>query len=237
MSILKRLGRKPWVQRTLGTTAAGLMRLIMWSRRSTYYQPADIFDRVAADSPIIIAMWHGRHTMMPFIKKPEHRVKALISRHRDGEINATAAERLGIGTIRGSGDHGREFHRKGGVGAFREMLDALENGYIVALTADVPKVSRVAGLGIIKLAQMSGRKIYPVAIDTDRRIELDNWDKTVIHLPFGSFVAVAGDPISVAPGASDDELEAARKTLETNLNAATDRARAVADGHADIARG
>jgi len=37
------------------------------------------------------------------------------------------------------------------------------------MTADVPKVSRVAGLGIVKIAQMSGRPIYPVAIATRRR--------------------------------------------------------------------
>ncbi len=84
----------------------------------------------------------------------------LVSRHRDGEINAIAAERLGIGTIRGSGNHGSGFVHKGGVAAFQAMLDALNEGYSVALSADVPKVSRVAGLGIIKLAQMSGRPIY-----------------------------------------------------------------------------
>ena len=41
---------------------------------------------------------------------------------------AYAAERLGIGTVRGSGDHGRRFDLKGGVGAFREMVRAL--GYL-----------------------------------------------------------------------------------------------------------
>ena len=111
-------------------------------------------------------MWHGQHFLMPFIKRNDaaHRAKVLISRHRDGEINARAAEQLGIGTIRGSGAHNGEFHRKGGAAAFTEMLDALAQGYNVALTADVPKVARVAGLGIVKLAQHSGRPIYPAAI-------------------------------------------------------------------------
>ena len=76
--------------------------------------------------PAILVFWHGQHFMTPFIKtKESHRAKVLISRHRDGEFNAIAAERLGIGTIRGSGDHGSAFHRKGGVGAFREMVQAL----------------------------------------------------------------------------------------------------------------
>ncbi len=97
----------------------------------------------------------------------------LISRHRDGEFNAIAAERLGIGTIRGSGDHGSAFHRKGGVGAFKEMVRALEDKYNVAMTADVPKRSRVAGLGVIMLARESGRPIMPFAMATSRFIRLE----------------------------------------------------------------
>ena len=96
--------------------------------------------------PAIFAFWHGQHFMTPFIKtKESHRAKVLISRHRDGEFNAIAAERLGIGTIRGSGDHGGAFHRKGGVGAFQEMVRALEDDCNVATTADVPKRARVVG--------------------------------------------------------------------------------------------
>ena len=119
-----------------------------------------------------------------------------------------AAERLGVGTIRGSGAHGGELHRKGGVSAFREMLGALEEGYNVALTADVPKVARVAGLGIVKLAQHSGRPIYPVAIATSRRMELNNWDRTAINLPFGRGAGVAGEPIACRADADDAALEA-----------------------------
>ena len=63
-------------------------------------------------------------------------------------------------------------------------LTALKEGYNVAMTADVPKVARVAGLGVVKLAQHSGRPIYPVAMASSRRIELDNWDRSAINLPF-----------------------------------------------------
>lgn len=229
MSFWRRLGRKPAVQRAIGSTAAGALRFVMRTSKGSLIEPPDAYERIDSELPIIMAMWHGQHFMAPFAKKPHHRVKALLSRHRDGAINAIAAERLGIGTIRGSGDHGREFHRKGGVGAFREMLDALEQGYSVALTADVPKVSRIAGLGIIKLSQLSGRKIFGVALDSNRRIELDNWDKTAIHLPFARFVGVVAEPIGVPADASAEALEAARLLLQNRLNAATDRARAIAD--------
>jgi lysophospholipid acyltransferase (LPLAT)-like uncharacterized protein len=153
----------------------------------------------------------------------------LVSRHRDGEINAVAAERLGVGAIRGSGSHGGDFYKKGGVTAFGEIVAALQGGYNVALTADVPKVARVAGLGIVKIAQMSGRPILPVAIATSRRIELSNWDRTAINLPFGRGANVAGRLIHVPADADASTLELARRAVEEALNAVTQRAYELAD--------
>ena len=109
------------------------------------------------------------------------------------------------------------------------MLRAIEEGYNVALTADVPKVARVAGLGIVKLAQYSGRPIYPLAIASSRRVELDNWDHTAINLPFGRIAIVAGNPVSVPREIDDAALEAARLQVETEMNRATERAYAIAD--------
>jgi len=228
MSPLKRLVSSPAFQGVVGAAAAWYLRLVWLTNRKTI-EPADIYEKV--DLPAIIAMWHGQHFMAPFIKRgnPRHRAKVLISRHRDGEINARAAERLGVGTIRGSGAHNGEFHRKGGAAAFTEMLDALKEGYNVALTADVPKVSRVAGLGVVKLAQHSGRPIYPIAIASSRRIELDNWDKSAVNLPFGRTAMVAGAPITVARDADDKTLEDTRLAVERELNRVTERAYALAD--------
>jgi lysophospholipid acyltransferase (LPLAT)-like uncharacterized protein len=174
-------------------------------------------------------MWHGQHFLAPFIRRAGDRAKVLVSRHRDGEINALAAARLGIDPIRGSGHHGSGFIGKGGVNAFKEMVNALSEGCNVALTADIPKVARVAGLGIIKLASASGRPIYPIAIATSRRVELKNWDRTAINLPFGRGGGVAGEPVRVPADADAPALEAARRALEVALDAATARAYAIAD--------
>jgi lysophospholipid acyltransferase (LPLAT)-like uncharacterized protein len=218
----------PAVQKVAGTLAAGYLRLV-WKTNRVVIEPPDLYDWVESDLPVIVAMWHGQHFLVPFLKRERHRVKVLISRHRDGEINAIAAQRLGIETIRGSGDHGGEFHRKGGVPAFKAMLQALAEGYNMALTADVPKVSRVAGLGIVKLAQFSGRPIYPVAIATSRRIELDNWDRSAIGLPFGRGALIAGKAIRVAGDADAATLEATRQAVEAGLNTVTERAYALVD--------
>jgi lysophospholipid acyltransferase (LPLAT)-like uncharacterized protein len=229
MSWTKHLvGSRPF-QKTVGVVAAEYLRLV-WKTTRLVIEPEGIYERFDREAPVIIAMWHGQHFLAPFIKRAHDRGKVLVSRHRDGEINALAAERLGIGAIRGSGNHGRGFVGKAGVSAFKEMLSALEEGYSIALTADIPKIARVAGLGVVKLASASGRPIYPIAIATRRRLELDNWDRTAINLPFGRGAGVAGEPVRVPADADAAALESARRRLETSLNAATARAYALADG-------
>ena len=47
-------------------------------------------------------------------------------------------------SIRGSGSHGTDFAVKGGVSGFNALVRALQEGCSVAMTADIPKVSRVA---------------------------------------------------------------------------------------------
>ena len=224
----RRIGRRRWVKTAVGVAAAEYLRLVRLTSRFTI-EPVDAYERSEADMPIIVAFWHGQHFLAPVATKLEYRVKTLVSRHHDGEINAIAAERLGIGTIRGSGNHGSGFVHKAGVAAFQAMLDALAEGWSVALSADVPKVARVAGLGIIKLAQASGRPIYPGAIATSRRVVLDNWDRTTINLPFSRGAGVGAEPITVPRDADPNTLETLRRLLEDRLNAATQRAYALVD--------
>ncbi len=152
----------------------------------------------------------------------------MISRSYDADINAIAAEALGIGTIRGSGTHRKNFHEKGGVAATRQMIESLEQGINVAMTADVPKISRRAGLGVVSIAKYSGRPIYPVAIATSNRIILKrSWDKSSLHLPFGRAALVAGKPVIVPKDADDAAMQRARIEVEESLNRATARAEAL----------
>lgn len=227
MRLGRRLKNKPWVQKAVGTLAAEYLRFVWMTSRFTM-EPAEPFLLYEAQQPVIIAMWHGQHFLLPFLRR-QYRFKVLISRHSDGEINAVAAERLGVGTVRGSGDHGTRFNIKGGVAGFKGMLESLEQGWNMALTADVPKVSRVAGRGIIKLAQESGRPIFPVSLATSRRIVLNNWDRSEINLPFSRCGIVVGEPIRVPKDADTAMLQQARAMLEKALSAATERAHAIAD--------
>jgi lysophospholipid acyltransferase (LPLAT)-like uncharacterized protein len=222
--LLRNTLRSRWFQRAAGFLVAEYLRLV-WRTNKMSFDPPEIYAQVEPQMPAILVFWHGQHFLTPFIKTKEiHRAKVLISLHRDGEFNALAVERLGIGTIRGSGDHGSAFHRKGGVGAFMEMVRTLEEGYNVALTADVPKRARVVGLGLIKLAKESGRPIMPFAMATSRFIQLKNWDRTTINLPFGRGAVVGIEAIFVPPDADAETMEKLRAKVEATLNETTDRA-------------
>jgi lysophospholipid acyltransferase (LPLAT)-like uncharacterized protein len=228
MISVRRILSVPLAQRSLGVAIAEYLRMV-WVTSRFGIDPPDLYDRVAPELPVIVAMWHGQHFMMPFLKRREHAVKVLISRHRDGEVNAIAAERLGVKAIRGSGSRDGNFLGKGAIGGFRQMVEALEQGCNVALTADIPKVSRVAGRGIVQLARVSGRPIFPVAVATSRCLELDTWDHSVINLPFGRVIIVAGEPVRVGADPDHATLEEARRLVEARLNDTTARAYAIAE--------
>jgi lysophospholipid acyltransferase (LPLAT)-like uncharacterized protein len=223
----RRIASSRTAQRLVGFLAAEYLRLV-WFTNRLIVEPAGLYESVEPQQPVIVAMWHGQHFMVPFLSR-RHRVKVLISRHRDGEINAYAAQRLGIGVVRGSGDHGRRFDLKGGVAGFKSMLTALAEGYNMALTADIPKISRKAGLGIIKLARFSGRPIYPVAVVTSRRIVLKNWDRSAVNLPLGRIAIVSTAPVIVPQDAGDDTMEQCRLLVQERLNWVHERAYELVD--------
>ncbi|RYE33759.1 MAG: DUF374 domain-containing protein [Hyphomicrobiales bacterium] len=204
-------------QETLGRLLAGYLRLVQRTNRIVF-EPADIYDHVRPDLPLIFAMWHGQHIMIPFAKPDWMPACSLVSRHGDGGFNAVALRELGIGAIRGSGALGKKIREKGGASAFLAMVRRLAAGDTMVLTADVPKRARIVGPGIIALARASGRPIRAVAVVTSRRIDFNSWDRASIGLPFGRCAIVVGEPILVARDADEATQEAARLAVQASLD-------------------
>ena len=222
--MLKRLGRTKFVQETLGFLLASYIRLVRRTNRFTT-EPVDLDAAIAGQTPLIVAMWHGQHFMISFAwPRSIVRMAALISRHGDGGFIAVALRHLGVLQIRGSGGRADRMHHKGGMRAMREMLRTLSTGASVAITADVPKRARVAGLGIVALARLSGRPIAPTAVVTSRRFDFRSWDRASLGKPFGRGAVVVGDLIHVPADADDAAMEEARKAVETGLDAVHARA-------------
>jgi len=210
-------------QETLGRLLAGYLRLVQRTNKIVF-EPADIYDDVRPELPVIFAMWHGQHIMIPFARPDWMPACSLVSRHGDGGFNAVALRELGIGAIRGSGALGKKVREKGGASAFLAMVRRLAAGDTMVLTADIPKRARIAGPGIIALAKASGRPVHPVAVVTSRRVDFNSWDRASIGLPFGRCAIVVGDPIRIARDADEATSEAARLALQAGLDAVHARA-------------
>lgn len=229
--MFRTIGQSRIVQVAVGETLAAYLALVHATSRLRC-EPADYADRYRAHEPYIVAMWHGQHFMTPFVRPKHLPAKVMISRSRDGEINATIARRFGMGLIRASGGRtAAQIKRRGGARGFLEAVRALEEGDSLAMTADVPKgPARHAGLGIAMLARASGRPVVPTAYASRRRWDLKSWDKASVNLPFSAAAFVAGEAVAVPSDASDTDLEGYRLAIEDGLNAVTERAYAMVDG-------
>ena len=225
-SLVSRIGSSAAIQVFLGRVLSAYLYLGKYTNRFEF-NPPDMFERLAAERPVIFALWHGQHFMIPLIKRIEDPETVLISRHGDGTIMAIACASFGIRPIRASGSKPEKMHERGGITGLREMLRALAQGESVVLTADRPKQPRVAGRGIVTLARLSRRPIYPLAVVTSRRITLGNWDRTSIGLPFGRGIGAIGSPVWVACDADANAAETARRAVEAGLDEVHQRAYAL----------
>lgn len=219
------------MQAVVGETLAGYFALVHKTSRLVC-EPADYAERYRPLAPYIVAMWHGQHFMTPFVRPADLPARVMISRSRDGEINAIIARRFGMGLIRASGGRtAAQIRKRGGARGFLEAVRCLENGESLAMTADVPKgPARRAGLGIVMLARATGRPIMANAYASRRRIDLSSWDRASVNLPFSKAAFVVGEPVTVPPTAGDEELESYRLLVEQQLDQATARAYAIVDG-------
>jgi lysophospholipid acyltransferase (LPLAT)-like uncharacterized protein len=233
-AIRRPLAQSRLVKRAIASTLAGVLRFTRWTN-PLVNKDLDIARTYEKVTPAIIALWHGQHLLIPFYYPRGKPLIVMVSRSADAEMNALVVEKIGFQAVRGSG--GRENSRhmeKGGASALIALKKALDGGKNVAMIADIPHgTPREAGLGIITLARISGRKILPLAMASSRRKVIEkSWDKTTISLPFGRASLIVGEPVSVPADADDVVMEEKRRELTASLNAATERAYRMVDGDA-----
>ena len=159
--------------------------------------------------------WHGRLLMTPLVYGGGG-LKILVSRHRDGELVTRTVRHFGLGTIRGSST-------RGGIAGIKGLVRALQNGYDVAIAPDGPRGPRCkVQLGVIQVAKLSGRPIFPFTFSATPRKTLHTWDRFILPFPFSRGVFVWGDPIWVDHTEGEKGMERKAIFLEKKLQEITE---------------
>ena len=209
---------KRWEAAAIAATAYPLIsllgRTLRWRIEGLeFFDPATLGGRQP-----IMAFWHGRILSATY-RFRRRGIVVITSENFDGEWIAGIITRFGYGTARGSTS-------RGALRALMQLKRDLAAGKPVGFTLDGPRgPARVAQLGALWLARATGNPVVPFHLEADRHWTLGSWDRTQIPKPFSTVGIAIGEPIEIASGASDDELESARRTLEARL--ATLEARAL----------
>lgn len=182
--------------------------------------------RVLAEGPAIICLWHGRTLLARRALRLAPRAAALVSHSRDGERAAGAAGALGVETIRASRAKGAK--RKGGIEALPELAAALSRGASIAFTPDGPRgPAERAGPAAAQLARFTGAPLLPVGLAATPCWRAGSWDRLIAPAPFAKGAVVWADPIRVDRRAGAEAVREAQAALEAALARVTAEAEAL----------
>jgi lysophospholipid acyltransferase (LPLAT)-like uncharacterized protein len=146
---------------------------------------------------------------------PRRRLTILISDSRDGHQIATACTNLGFSVARGSAG-------RGGVRAGLEMVEAAKAGQRLAFAVDGPRGPACeVKIGVVRLAQMCGVPIVPVALASRGAWYMKSWDRFNASSWSTPMVTIYGDPINVPESASDEDLERVRQEVDESMRKLT----------------
>lgn len=203
MKITKRRAR--W----FGRIGAWFIRLLgcTWRERRT-----GVTLPLPQDPHFLFAFLHGDMLLPAYLYKPIP-AAILISQHGDGEVIAQVIQRLNKLPVRGSST-------RGGARAVLQMMQ--QYGHMPwAITPDGPKGPRGhVHEGVITMASVAGRPIYPVGFAVSRGKRLRSWDRFVIPAPFCRVGHHIGAPLHVPPDLTVEQRRDLARELGRRLEEA-----------------
>jgi lysophospholipid acyltransferase (LPLAT)-like uncharacterized protein len=156
--------------------------------------------------------WHQHHILCSSLVKRwiKHGFKAcfLVSGSVDGEVPERVARAWGAEVIRGSAN-------QSGALALRDMQNMMKRGYSIITTADGPQGPKYEiKSGFLVMARVGNVPILPISCAAASSRELNRWDDFMIPLPFSRVVLAIGEPYTIPPGTSLNELEPHRLNVQ-----------------------
>jgi len=196
-----------WIVRA----GVAVIRLLAMTWRMRPVNDEGLRDARASGQRVIFTLWHGELLPLLWHHRKEG-VAVVISEHRDGEIIAQIAERLGYTTVRGSSS-------RGGGRALIGLMRALEGGRDGAVTPDGPRgPAHVFAPGAAIASQRTGVPLLPIRASASRAWRLKSWDRFLVPKPFAT-VRVTYGPLTAVDAASPREAAEQAPRLQAVLDA------------------
>ncbi|MGQ0549203.1 MAG: lysophospholipid acyltransferase family protein, partial [Armatimonadota bacterium] len=176
---------------------------------------------------LLFVVWHGKG-LIPVLFFQGAPLVIYTSQPRDGRVGGLSKQvrRFTLASLRHMGyqvlDAATFASESRGVIRFLHMLETGAGGIIAADGPAGPSYRAKPGAAFV--AKRAGVSLIPVGAAMRRTIILDSWDHFEIPLPFSAAVLAIGEVISVPEEATEPELTALSRQLETTLNDLTARA-------------
>lgn len=226
---LDRLADSP----ALMNAAAGFFasRIRVWHARTNWHIEGqeELAAEMEAGRPVIMAVWHGRLAMTPFMWRQEWGpVCSLTSRARPGRLVAGTLSRFGWAN---AGMHDRKSNRE----VSMQVARMLRGGTSIGIACDGP-LGPARHMKTVPLdwARVSGAPIWLWTYSMERFWRLDTWDRMLVPKSGGRGVMLYQKWGHEVPKRLDaDGMGHLRAQLETDLTALT-LAADMSVGHRDL---
>jgi len=210
-----------WRQRAGARIVYAFLRAVALTLRYQWNDRSGLFEDGPA-GPAIYCVWHNRLALCMFTysgylkrRNSSSGLAVMVSASRDGGFLTGILECFGVQPVRGSTS--RRGHQ-----ALRELTTWARRNHDLAITPDGPRGPRyVVQDGIIALAQLTGMPIVPVSCNVGWKIQLKNWDRFQVPMPFSSCAMEFGKPVRVPRNVTEAGREQCRLELERGLHAIT----------------
>jgi len=186
------------------------MILITASCRVRYHNKQAFDQRLQADQPFVLSMWHNCSTIAGWAMRGNN-VTVMVSDSKDGEYVSRLANLFGISTMRGSTS-------SGSAKAVREALRLIRANKPIALTLDGPRGPKYKMQhGALWFAASSQTPIIPMHIEASRQWVLKSWDGHRFPKPFSTIHIGFGDPVFVERSAVEEDIEQEALKIEDKM--------------------
>jgi lysophospholipid acyltransferase (LPLAT)-like uncharacterized protein len=190
-----------------GAAGAAVLTTLLRSTRLRVVNGEALAAAEAAFGAAVVALWHDQ-LLAPTFAFRNRNYATMASQSADGEYISRMLHYWRYQVARGSSS-------RGGDTALRQLAELVKRGHTAALTADGPRGPRHRlKLGVLRLAQLTGVPVVPVAAAASSAWRFNSWDRFMVPKPLSRVVVLFGDAVSVPPELDPDALVAEARRME-----------------------